>query len=118
VVKELEQDATKLIMHLEKLWRAASRCWTPATSWRPWHARGWRGSSGKRPPGPGKRRGRCAGGGGGTGKRRGGRWRPGQLAGVQRRRQQLTGRAEQLEVDDEDPVAIVQKFRGLTVKLE
>jgi hypothetical protein len=27
-------------------------------------------------------------------------------------------RAEQLEVDDEDPVAIVQKFRGLTVKLE
>jgi hypothetical protein len=27
-------------------------------------------------------------------------------------------RAEQLEVDDEDPVAIVQNFRGLTVKLE
>jgi hypothetical protein len=37
---------------------------------------------GRWPPGPGKRRGRCAGGGGGTSKRRGGRWRPGQLAGV------------------------------------
>jgi hypothetical protein len=118
MVKELEQDAMKLIMHSEKLWRAASRCWTPATSWRPWRAQGWRGGSGKRPPGPCKRRGRCAGGGGGTGERRGDRWRPGQLAGVKRRRQQLTGRAEQLEVDDKDPVAIVQKLRGLTVKLE
>jgi hypothetical protein len=65
-------------------------------------------------------RGRCAGGGGGTGERCGGRWRPGQLPGVKRRRQQLSGRAEQskLEVDDENPVAIVQKSRGLTVKLE
>jgi hypothetical protein len=83
-------------------------------SWRPWSARGWRGGSGKRPPRPGKRRGKCAVGGGGTGERCGGRWRPGQLAGVQRRRQQLSGRAEQskLEVDDEDPVAIVQKSGG------
>jgi hypothetical protein len=40
---------------------------------------------GKWPPGPGKRRGRCAGGGGGTRERHGGRWRPGQLAGVKRR---------------------------------
>jgi hypothetical protein len=105
-------------MHLGKLWRAASRSWTPATSWQPRCARGWRGGSGKRPPRPGKRPGRCVGGGGGTGERRGGRWRLGsspELSGGDR-----SSRAEQskLEVDDEDPVAIVQKFRGLTVKLE
>jgi hypothetical protein len=73
---------------------------------------------GKWPPGPDKRRDRCAGGGGGTGKRRGGRWRPGQLAEVKRRRQQLSGRAEQLEVDDEDLVANTEKPRDSTVKPE
>jgi hypothetical protein len=70
---------------------------------------------GKWPPGPGKRRGSRAGGGGGTGERRGGRWRLGRLAGVKRRWQQRAAeqsRAEQLEVDDRDPVAIIQKFRG------
>jgi hypothetical protein len=48
----------------------------------------------------------------------GGRWRLGsspELSGGDR-----SSRAEQskLEVDSGDPVAIVQKFRGLTVKLE
>jgi hypothetical protein len=47
------------------------------------------------PPGPDKRRGRCTGDGGGTGKRRGGRWRPGSSPELKRRRQQLSGRAEQ-----------------------
>jgi hypothetical protein len=34
VVKELEQEATEILMHLGRLWRAASRSWTPATSGR------------------------------------------------------------------------------------
>jgi hypothetical protein len=79
VVKELEQDATELFMHLGELWRAASRCWTPATSWRPRGAREWCGSSGRWPPRPGKRRGDVLEGGGDAGGRRGGRWRPGSL---------------------------------------
>jgi hypothetical protein len=73
---------------------------------------------GKWPPGPGKRRGRCAGGGGGTGERRRGRWRLGQLAGVRRRWQELTGKTGKLEVDDEDLVAKTEKPRDSTVKLE
>jgi hypothetical protein len=73
---------------------------------------------GKWPPGPGKRRGRCAGGGGGTGERRGGRWRPGQLVGVRRQWQELMGKTGKLEVDDEDLVAKTEKPRDSTVKLE
>jgi hypothetical protein len=37
---------------------------------------------------------------------------------LKRRRQELTGETGKLEVDDEDPVVKVQKFRELTVKLE
>jgi hypothetical protein len=37
---------------------------------------------------------------------------------LKRRWQELTGETEKLEVDDEDPVVNVQKFRELTVKLE
>jgi hypothetical protein len=117
VVKELEQDAMDLFMLLGKLWRAASRCRTPATLWRPREARGWHVGSGKRPPGPGKRRGRCAGGGGGTGGRRragGGRGSLPELSGSS------SSRAEQsrLEVDDGDSVANTKKPRDSTVKLE
>jgi hypothetical protein len=37
---------------------------------------------------------------------------------LKRRWQELTGETEKLEVDDEDPVVNVQKFRELTVKLK
>jgi hypothetical protein len=37
---------------------------------------------------------------------------------LKRRWQELTGKTGKLEVDDEDPVVNVQKFRELTVKLE
>jgi hypothetical protein len=90
----------------------------PATSWRPWRARGWRGGSEKWPPGPGKRRGRCAGGGCGTGERRGAGDGRGSSPELKRRWQELTGETGELEVDDEDPVVNVQKFRELTVMLE
>jgi hypothetical protein len=119
MVKELEQEATELFMHLGRLWRAASRSWTPATSWRPWRARRWRGGSGN------GHQGLASGGAGalkvevglasgaGAG---GGRSRSPELSGgVSGARQ---SRAEQLEVDDGDLVANAEKPRDSTVKPE
>jgi hypothetical protein len=106
-------------MHLGRLGRAASRSWTPATSWRPWRARRWRGGSknghqGLASGGAGALKVEVAlASGAGAG---GGRSRSPELSGgVSGERQ---SRAEQLEVDDGDPVANVQKFRGLSVKLK
>jgi hypothetical protein len=121
VVKELEQEATELLMHLGRLWRAASRSWTPATSWRPGRAGERRGGSGN------GHQGRTSGGGDAlevevalaSGAGAGGSWGGSpELSGGGSSSRAEQSRAEQLEVDDENLVANTEKPRDSTAKPE